>query len=271
MAINQFDLEILVELVKKGYVQKGFSIIEIGAQQIASCFLRSDHKIRELSELLGLPYPPPLPLDHKVSTEINQNVGTLPLHQGAPPSRIFWKWMGLNYKSVDLDESHDSLFIDLNYDEVEHKELGKYQIVTNYGTTEHLANQLNAFKIIHDLTSVGGIMIHHIPTQGMQNHGLVNYNPKFFWMLARSNLYEWVHMDYFSSIPEKLHPDILQECSKFSSLLKVRQEDYRFADSSIMMIMKKTSDIPFIAPLDVATGTKTSNQTLKDRYPTVFC
>ena len=69
---------------------------------------------------------------------------------------------------------------------------GKYRLVTNYGTTEHVANQLNAFKIIHDLTAVGGLMVHSVPAQGMFCHGLVNYNPKFFWMLARSNGYKWL-------------------------------------------------------------------------------
>jgi hypothetical protein len=37
-------------------------------------------------------------------------------------------------------------------------------------------------------------MIHNVPTQGLFMHGLVNYNPKFFWMLARSNGYKWLHM-----------------------------------------------------------------------------
>jgi hypothetical protein len=30
----------------------------------------------------------------------------------------------------------------------------------NFGTTEHVANQLNAFKLIHDLAAKGCIMVH---------------------------------------------------------------------------------------------------------------
>ena len=74
--------------------------------------------------------------------------------------------------------------------------MGRYDLVTNFGTTEHVANQLNAMKIIHDLTAVGGVMIHNVPLQGFMNHGLVNYNMKFFWMLARSNGYEWVLVNF---------------------------------------------------------------------------
>ena len=46
--------------------------------------------------------------------------------------------------------------------------------------------------MIHDLTRHGGIMVHALPAQGMMNHGLVNYNFKFFWMLARSNGYTFI-------------------------------------------------------------------------------
>jgi hypothetical protein len=34
----------------------------------------------------------------------------------------------------------------------EHKR--KYHLVTNFGTTEHVANQIPAMKIIHDLTAI---------------------------------------------------------------------------------------------------------------------
>jgi hypothetical protein len=77
--------------------------------------------------------------------------------------------------------------LDLNFDgngiPTEHK--GKYSLVTNFGTTEHVTNQLNAFKVIHDLTMPNGVMIHEVPAQGMFNHGLVNYNPKFFWVVEQ--------------------------------------------------------------------------------------
>jgi hypothetical protein len=67
----------------------------------------------------------------------------------------------------------------------------------NFGTTEHVANQLNAFKLIHDLAAKGCIMVHTLPSHGQFNHGLVNYNPKLFWMLAHSNGYRLLHMSFF--------------------------------------------------------------------------
>jgi hypothetical protein len=78
--------------------------------------------------------------------------------------------------------------LDLNYDEVPAENRGRYDLVTNFGTTEHVVNQLNAFKIIHDLTAPGGVMIHELPAQGQIDHGFFAYNPKFFHKLELSNL-----------------------------------------------------------------------------------
>src|SRR5581483_6180040 len=126
-------------------------------------------------------------------------------------ARDLWVWLGLEYATVDLDGNRNSIrfdrrdlwlwlgfdcaamgsagsiALDLNYDKAPPYAVGKYDLVTNFGTTEYIANQLNAFEVIHDLTRPGGVMIHRVPTQGMLTHGLINYNLKFFWILARSN------------------------------------------------------------------------------------
>jgi len=86
--------------------------------------------------------------------------------------------------------------LDLNYDNVPEASSKAFDLVTNYGKTEHISNQLNAFKIIHDLTKPGGLMVHHVPAQGHLNHGLFNYNAKFFWMLCRSNGNKVIYMGF---------------------------------------------------------------------------
>ena len=65
--------------------------------------------------------------------------------------------------------------------------------MVNTGTTEHIANQAQAFRIIHDLTRIGGVMFHEVPA-GSWNHGLINYTPKFFLLLHKQNDYEQVYM-----------------------------------------------------------------------------
>src|SRR5205085_2282669 len=136
-----------------------------------------------IDQLLSLAAPPPGQLVHGRIEHLDA---------AAPMARDFWLWLRFDYAAIDIDDSPGSIPLDLNYDNAPPKEVGRYNLVTNFGTTEHIANQLNAFKVIHELTAPGGVMIHHLPAQGMFNHGLVNYNPKFFWMLARSNGYKFL-------------------------------------------------------------------------------
>ena len=148
---------------------------------------------------------------------------------------------------------------------------GRFGLVTNFGTTEHIANQLNAFKVIHDLAAVHGVMMHHLPAQGMLNHGLVNYNPKFFWMLARSNGYKWLYADYVLAADSLgLPANIVDQIRLFEPDIAVRAAQYRIPAGGIRIALQKIYDLPYVAPLDVDTGSLPSYPALAERYWTVF-
>jgi 2-polyprenyl-3-methyl-5-hydroxy-6-metoxy-1,4-benzoquinol methylase len=266
MGLCQKDLQILINLKEKGYISNRASIIEIGAQQLSNQFLLATEQLNKISDLFGVPrfsLPAPLPTKSLNGIEL--------LNSHAPQASLFWESIGLSYSAIDIDETPNSIPLDLNYDEVPFLEQGKYHVVTNYGTTEHVANQLNAFKIIHDLTALGGIMIHSLPTQGMPNHGLVNYNPKFFWMLARSNGYHWVYMDYTQSLDNyRLPQNIADQIIKFNPQFLHHLENYKISDAGLFIVLQKKYNTQYVAPLDVNTGTKTNNRSLCDRYWSVF-
>ncbi|MEQ8228954.1 MAG: hypothetical protein RIA64_12785 [Rhodospirillales bacterium] len=107
------------------------------------------------------------------------------------PTRDFFKRLNLGYKALDADGWYGDPF-DLNLDKVRDEDAGAYCLSINCGTTEHLIDQCNAFKIIHDLTRPGGLMIHALPFLGSIDHGFFNYNPNLFWALARFNSYEMI-------------------------------------------------------------------------------
>jgi hypothetical protein len=177
MGLGSDAIELLIRLRQEGHVPLRGSVIEIGAQQLANSFLTSRDRIVAAGELFGASAE--CPLSPARATQIIH--GDLEhLAADAPPARDFWQWLGFDYAAIDIDGSPGSIPLDLNYDSLPPEAVGKYHLVTNFGTTEHVANQLNAFKIIHELTVVTGLMIHHLPIQGMLNHGLVNYNVKFF-------------------------------------------------------------------------------------------
>lgn len=185
-------------------------------------------------------------------------------------ARELWEWLGFSYASIDIDGSPGAIPLDLNYDDAPAAMRGKFNIVTNYGTTEHICNQLNAFKVIHDLCAPDGIMIHNLPAQGMMNHGLVNYNPKFFWMLARSNGYKWLHADlWISTISSPLPGDVVQNMSSFPTAFAGRADSFRINDGSIQIALRKQLDLSFVAPLDAPEGAAV-NGDVASRYWTVF-
>jgi hypothetical protein len=269
LGISSGVVEYLINLRSAGYLAPGGAVIEIGAQQLGRTFLAYPERLAHLGQLFGIDQPLALPqLDP--SAQLVEGASQI-LDAEAPFARDFWRWLGFKYAAVDVDGSPGSIPLDLNFDSVPPEAKGKYQLVTNFGTTEHVANQLNAFKIIHDLTALNGIMIHELPTQGMLNHGLVNYNFKFFWMLSRSNGYRFIHADFlpgdnYASLPDNIIKFLNENCLMPGQ----RSYDYKVSDAGIVVVMQKKYDNDFVPPLDVASDTATDNKTLKERYWTVF-
>jgi hypothetical protein len=108
------------------------------------------------------------------------------------PGRLMHEKFGHEYECIDLDDFNGETPIltwDLNTKICPDDHKGKYDLCTNFGTTEHLFNQTNAFRLVHDLTKVGGIIVHILPMADM-NHGLFNYNPILFQCLAKFNNYD---------------------------------------------------------------------------------
>jgi hypothetical protein len=92
--------------------------------------------------------------------------------------------------AIDILPYPRTLTLDLNVDSLPFLRRGRYSLVTNCSTTEHVFNQYNAFKLVHDATAVGGLMYHGVPMSADFGRGFIGYNPKFFMRLAEANSYE---------------------------------------------------------------------------------
>jgi hypothetical protein len=115
-------------------------------------------------------------------------------------ARLLYEGIGIKYNCVDVDGRFGTVVMDLNFDAVPHDQKGKYGLITNHGTSEHILNQYNVFKAMHDFARVGGVFIHAVPFTVHLEHGFFNYQPNFFEALARYNSYEtlgvWVCVDW---------------------------------------------------------------------------
>ena len=72
-------------------------------------------------------------------------------------SNIFKQY---NIVSIDLNGENTSLKIDLTKNITLDK---PYDLITNFGTSEHVSNQYNCWKNIHSMLSEDGIIISEIP------------------------------------------------------------------------------------------------------------
>ncbi|MGJ5813605.1 hypothetical protein [Paludibaculum fermentans] len=268
MALGSKELPLFIQLTEAGHLKPRGAVMEIGAQQLAESFLEGTEELRILGELH---HAGPCPLPQPSGKVTILHGATRHLEVAAPLASSFWRWLGYEYASVDVDGTPGSIFMDLNYDDVPSPHRGRYQVVSNCGTTEHVANQLNAFKVIHDFTEVGGVMLHNLPAQGMFNHGLVNYNPKFFWMLARSNGYRLLHFSFNSDDSYYALPNnILDGISSFNKDAMRQLSSYKATDCALVVALRKDYDTPYVAPLDVTTGARANSRLLEERYWSVF-
>lgn len=181
MGLRREFLEDLMTLKRLGALDQAQRVIEIGSQQLGDSFLASTDLLDKTYQTFG-----------RTRVELGSPSGA-DFASTAPSSKLFWTSVGFDYATIDYDGHRDSIPLDLNTDHVPEKLRQQFDLVVNTGTTEHVANQAQAFRIIHDLTRIGGVMFHEVPA-GSWNHGLINYTPKFFLLLHKQNDYEQVYM-----------------------------------------------------------------------------
>ena len=159
------------------------TIIEFGSQDISVSIHELDNYIRSRGKK-------PVKLENHLS----DNYSRL-------SSRYLFDSLGVKeYKSIDIDEVHGSLKFDLNFNIKDKYDFAEqYDFVTNFGTTEHIFNQLSCFENVHNLCKVDGIIIIGLPISGYKNHCFYNYQPTFFKHLADRNGYEILYVKYFNT------------------------------------------------------------------------
>lgn len=98
-------------------------------------------------------------------------------------SKLFKFYLNeLGYKTISIDIMGDRGSIPVNLcEDIDIWNLGQFDVITNYGTTEHVDNQYMCWKNMHKSLKVGGVMINEIPKIGSwPNHCEFYYDLKFF-------------------------------------------------------------------------------------------
>ena len=151
---------------------------------------------------------------------------------------------GFDYVAFDTFNAGRTRAFNLNFASLPQDMHGEFDVVANFGTSEHVANQFNVFKVAHDALKVGGVMLNNVPFYGMVDHGLFNYHPKFFCSLIANNRYEPIYWDFSGIFGNDTY-------EKLSFAVNGHNWEGKYVGSAMMNVMfKKTADAPFAPPTD---------------------
>lgn len=167
----------------------------------------------------------------------------------------------IEYHSFDICPALKTEIFELNFQSLPDKFKNYFDVVLNFGTTEHILNQYNAFKIMHEATKIGGRIFHQVPTMGWFNHGYVCYHSLFFQDIGQCNKYEvtdiWLNQAGVMSM-EVLNLDVrpgddpLLLTNEKNSMLNISNNI--FPNYNINVLFTKNVDAEFKIPLELQTS-----------------
>lgn len=109
--------------------------------------------------------------------------------KNGPPYRDWYIDQGCTYVSVDWNGKDGALPLDLREDITAELD-GPFDLITNFGTTEHVSEQEPCWRNIHNLLKVGGKLVSHTPCPPHHdNHGIWQPDPEWFKEFAELNHY----------------------------------------------------------------------------------
>jgi len=222
MGIGPGVLSLYAMMQREGVLAPGLRVMELGSQVIV-CHA-NQQAVLNLLQAFGL----------------QPGAGELKTLAEGSPARALYERLGMEYSCIDASGEYGGLKWDLNFDGCSPEHKGRYHLVTNHGTTEHLLNQFNAFRIAHDLTANGGLIMHALPFLSYVDHGYFCYQPNLFIDLARSNGYELLGM--WINIDPKLNHLIPWERG-LEKHLRAGE-----SDSLLLVLFRRTSEKDFSMP-----------------------
>jgi hypothetical protein len=118
------------------------------------------------------------------------------------PVKECLEFVGASYTSIDLNGKHGSVKYDLR-DPLPIYSIGRFDIVTNFGTSEHIDEQLPVFENIHELCAKNGVMVHAVPCFA-PDHAIWGYTADWFNVLSKEQGYSTISVERFLRPPEML-------------------------------------------------------------------
>lgn len=229
MGIGVGHLDFYLHWYDQGWLRPGASILDLGAQQL---FCQDDpSRINSfLARFGGPPYG---------KIEVKR------MADGALAGSMLER-AGFHYRSIDFKPYSFGIKLDLNRESLPAEHRGQYQLVTNHGTSEHILNQWNVFEVMHEATAPGGLLYNAVPCCGYFEHGIINYNSKFWWALAEENGYRILKHWHWFDEPLSSPPPSFQKDMEYDPRL------WQAHDGCVNVLFQKMDRRPFAGFTDPA-------------------
>ena len=173
---------------------------------------------------------------------------------------------GLRYDAIDIADGYRTSIVDLNHDQPPEAFASAFDLVMNVGTSEHILNQANVFRVVHDAAKPGGMMFHQLPASGFANHGYFCYTPRLFCDIASYNSYEIVDLWFSGPSAQENLLGAVRDFSKVHPALKRTLERIVASagghsvertivpDMAINVLMRRGSAARFLGALEMSTS-----------------
>ena len=225
MGIGISSAQILLELKSAGHFSNISSICDMGATEIhvnkkdlKDLFLKTDEKT--INSIENIP-----------------NVNNWPNKTPRSSAKNLYEILTdlKLYKSIDLNGLYDSIKHDLNHSFTDEQYLNKFDLVTDFGSCEHVFNIAEAYKTMHKLTKINGLMI---VSQNLYNgNGYFNFDEGFVRGIAASNNYDIIkkiNYNYYRNGIDLMVSDKEKGISNIKTTIELFSKIDRYRPNSIL-------------------------------------
>jgi len=186
MGLGSGGVKLNLELWQRGILKDVKSVVEMGYQELALSRLHFEKLVTSAG------------LENYDSSNF-PNLDNWPHKRPRCPTQPFYQMLGIEeYFSVDLNQEHGALAIDLNTPLTDTSVYGKFDLVTDYGTNEHVFNVAEAYRTMHRLCSLNGLMV--IFQQLYGGNGYHNFDVSYFEGMAAANQYKILYSSFIVNV-----------------------------------------------------------------------
>ena len=188
MGLGLAAVQNTLELHNLGYLKNSKNIFEIGSQELQ---LKKED-LKQLFDNAGL---------KSDLVEKYPNINNWP-EKPRCSSKFFYESLGIKeYQSIDINADYGAIAHDLNKPFEDRSKFNKFDIVTDYGSCEHVFNIAECYRTMHNLTKLGGYII--IDQAVLKGNGYFRFDASFFEGIAAANSYKIIFNSYVISPGEK--------------------------------------------------------------------